>query len=1625
MINEGTPENHARAVATCLSMWVGAAARKYAEDEPRDDQGRWTSGGGGSGGGATDNGTSGASQHADTAALDANLTQHLISRQQDLPLTGGATRPGETAIGHFDPSGNWIDETPPPEPVLTPSVLDTADWEGDDRLSAADEIREAGDWAGVRGRIAGGVVEDLENGEDSEGNSPVSVVTIRDDGGTLQAVSAFAPSSRDPGHTGDEYLHLDYIASSGDAHGAGTAALHEVFKAAADQDKGVYLKALQGAETFYELHGGKSAGSSGGLRRFYWPPETLKTLTAKMKAATAQSWLELNFNKLAVFEPTDGGFTPPPPDDPAGKAAKYSDDQARDHDGRWTSGGGEAAGSADAGAGGTDSSSTIKGLPANISLADPSLSAERDALARGVFDAKVTGFDERAQQYDISWMANDVPANWETVPGRSGEKLFDPKYMELNSDGFAQAKDESLWNYPSGGEPGTIYRGMSYEEYQHATATGKLESLGGYNLSGQEGLTYYSSDIEQAASYANGFAPWQYAATPSRPAVVVAVKDPGGHVVDQQRPTEIGIRAAINASDITRVHFGHPVSVTAGKTEIRLGARQPTSGSRVSYRASVRWDQTAPKASKQRKYSGLQRYPMEASGHFLPVSEAGRQTGEKWENTGTAEERYRADTHQTSPEGDAWRSTHEVSSAMAQEAAAQMGLPGAESPSDPLLSRGTRNSVGRMLEGVANDTTGSNEVMYHGFSNDDRGRRELFVGREFDMPLTAMAGDREYAAVYGIREDLADQRGEPSLLEFSKGTGMIGYTKWSLADGKDHKWDEAITAGRFKVTGTYHFNTSSDWRGTPVKVYQIEQVAPPSLKKSAHSEWWFPGGRMYNPDEDGESDDDEVDDDEVEKATRRLITVLKYSPDEERDDHGRWTSGGGDSGTDTLDANLTQHVISHQEELPLTGGSNPEPSTESASTLEVQVIDSEGLDEEDRQFEADAISTAAGWKGERGRMVRLALREFESGQDSEGNTPPRLAVLRDSKHDVQAIALFATANNNSDWGDDYIHLDYLASSGEAKGAGTAALHEVFKTAAREGKGVYLSSLPTSETFYELHGGRKLEVGDGELNIYRWGPSTIKDITAKMKAATGDSWLERNFDKLALFEPEDGIFTAPPKAGPKDLGSARAGQFESQRRARRPDSLAPDRHSDAPKDPASERGFSFLDPKYSPDQSRDDQGRFAGGGGGGASGGASGANAGNQSRETASGELAALLKEKGGFSYQPIAEASPTSGYMLSILPNYSAVLDGPVMPEQIDKYIGTHEQLFRDNPEAHVGGWLDPDTGKIWLDVSIRETDLAKATELGKAHNQIAIWDIGNEKQINIGGTGKAAAENDPLRFPAKRNSGRDRSRHREVQRAAPIERLKTRNGFIYFSRGSKMSEQRGSNQLTVALEIKSLSNREFEGYGSVFGNVDLGGDIVMPGAFQKSLDMHRKGNTLPQMFWMHQPDKVPGKWLDMSEDSHGLYVKGMMAPTPLGDEIHTLLQMKAVRGLSIGYMPDDYMIDKAGNRLLKAVELWEVSPVSLAMNPLAQVAHVKSRLSATGEYVPTPREFERHLRSGGCSQRTAKILMSKMFDSAFETNAMSGSRTRDVEQADDDVTRAAKALADRFLAEFVRQRLS
>lgn len=194
----------------------------------------------------------------------------------------------------------------------------------------------------------------------------------------------------------------------------------------------------------------------------------------------------------------------------------------------------------------------------------------------------------------------------------------------------------------------------------------------------------------------------------------------------------------------------------------------------------------------------------------------------------------------------------------------------------------------------------------------------------------------------------------------------------------------------------------------------------------------------------------------------------------------------------------------------------------------------------------------------------------------------------------------------------------------------------------------------------------------------------------------------------------------------------------------------------------------------------------------------------------------------------------------------------------------------------------------------------------------------------------------------------------------------------------------RQSNLEVKLSNVRALNEREFTGHGSTFGNRDLGGDVVVKGAFRKSLEQHRKAGTWPVLCWMHDPSRIPGKWLDIREDDTGLAVHGVLADTPLGNEVHALLKLEAVAGLSIGYRTVDSTFDNAGNRKLLELELHEISVVSMPMNTRATVAAVKRSDLAAG--IADVRAYEQMCKSVyGLSRGAAKRLASKTWPAFAE----------------------------------------
>ncbi len=130
------------------------------------------------------------------------------------------------------------------------------------------------------------------------------------------------------------------------------------------------------------------------------------------------------------------------------------------------------------------------------------------------------------------------------------------------------------------------------------------------------------------------------------------------------------------------------------------------------------------------------------------------------------------------------------------------------------------------------------------------------------------------------------------------------------------------------------------------------------------------------------------------------------------------------------------------------------------------------------------------------------------------------------------------------------------------------------------------------------------------------------------------------------------------------------------------------------------------------------------------------------------------------------------------------------------------------------------------------------------------------------------------------------------------------------------------------------------EGYASLFGKRDQGGDVVQKGAYAASLKRLIQGGRAVKMLWQHDPAQPIGVWDEVREDNTGLWVKGrILTEVEKGREAAALLSAGAIDGLSIGYRTVKSERDGKGQRLLQELELWEVSLVTFPMLPEARVA--------------------------------------------------------------------------------------
>jgi uncharacterized protein YjbI with pentapeptide repeats len=167
-------------------------------------------------------------------------------------------------------------------------------------------------------------------------------------------------------------------------------------------------------------------------------------------------------------------------------------------------------------------------------------------------------------------------------------------------------------------------------------------------------------------------------------------------------------------------------------------------------------------------------------------------------------------------------------------------------------------------------------------------------------------------------------------------------------------------------------------------------------------------------------------------------------------------------------------------------------------------------------------------------------------------------------------------------------------------------------------------------------------------------------------------------------------------------------------------------------------FTSLTAAYNPDQERDENGRWSSGGS-------------SENKEIE--KIVKAVKDNEGYSVKPLTGEVPKDGYMVAV-PNTSQTMPAEdffsekgiqAVANEIKDFIESNEAAFDGG--AWLGLWHAKADGIIVFDVVDQIASRSEAIQQGIARDQISIYDVVNEVEIQTGGTGGLTASGQTRSF--------------------------------------------------------------------------------------------------------------------------------------------------------------------------------------------------------------------------------------------------------------------------------------
>ena len=185
-------------------------------------------------------------------------------------------------------------------------------------------------------------------------------------------------------------------------------------------------------------------------------------------------------------------------------------------------------------------------------------------------------------------------------------------------------------------------------------------------------------------------------------------------------------------------------------------------------------------------------------------------------------------------------------------------------------------------------------------------------------------------------------------------------------------------------------------------------------------------------------------------------------------------------------------------------------------------------------------------------------------------------------------------------------------------------------------------------------------------------------------------------------------------------------------------------------------------------------------------------------------------------------------------------------------------------------------------------------------------------------------------------------------------------------------------------VEIKSGSedgkSLHIKAYACVFGNVDSWGDVIEPTACDAFLASEEAKRM--KLCYQHDSHEVIGVITDKGVDAIGMWFEADILDTTTGVDVQKLIKAGAIDEFSIGYYADKYRYEKMDGyeyeiRVLEAITIVEVSPVTRAANPKAILLDAKSDHEMAGALQTMSSEDFQALKTAVDNEFARRVLAS------------------------------------------------